>query len=223
MHFVMGNLQKCRVDFFLLGTAFCALIVYCSLLAESQADDQNTPVIRDVIPLPQHWLDTFPVRGEPRLAFYLTNFLYKCNECHIDLKTPTYECDRNVKMPSTFHMPFGAHRDMAFNHGLNMRCFNCHNCANLETYLDYDGSEIPSDKPVLLCRKCHGTTYRDWAAGVHGRVNGYWDATSGVQQKLECNQCHNPHQPHFPLLVPRQPPSQARIPQLKKGTHREHE
>jgi hypothetical protein len=219
----MFILKRRRAVFLYISTACCTLIFYSCVLFASQAEDQNTPVIRDVIPLPQNWLDASPVRGKPQLTFYLTQFLYKCNECHIDLKTPTYECDKYVKMPTAFHLPLGAHRDMVFNHGINMRCFNCHNCANLETYIDYDGSEIPADRPVLLCRKCHGTTYRDWAAGVHGRINGYWDTSGGAQEKLECNQCHNPHHPHFPLLVPRPPPSQARIPHIKKGKHREHE
>lgn len=212
-----------RAVFLWIIATCCVLTMYCRLLIAEQADDQVSQTGKDAVPAPENWLDTSPVRGQPQLMFYLTQFMYKCNECHADLHAPTYECDRYFKMPRPFHLPLGAHRDMVFNHGINLRCFNCHNCANIETYIDHDGSEIPADKSVLLCRKCHGTTYRDWTAGVHGRINGYWDSTRGVQEKLDCNQCHNPHHPHFPLLVPRPPPSQARIPHIKKGSHHEHE
>jgi hypothetical protein len=173
------------------------------------------------IPPPASWIDDTPVRGEPQLIFYLNQFMYKCNVCHVDAKILTCDCDKNLKTPLAYHLPFGAHRDMVFNHALNLRCFNCHNCANLETYINHDGSEIPGDQPVLLCRKCHGTTYRDWEAGAHGRSNGSWDASHGMQVKLTCNQCHNPHAPHFPRLIPRPSPSTVRIPHFSRGSHHE--
>ena len=176
--------------------------------AETQTALQITP--QKAVPLPKDWLDTTPVHNERKLVFYLNDFVYRCKECHRDFNTVIRS-----------HLPFGAHKDMAFNHGLNLRCYNCHNFKNLETYVDFDGSEIPNNKPVLLCRKCHGVTYRDWIAGAHGRINGYWNESRGAQIKLECNQCHNPHQPHFPRLVPRPPPSQARIPHFEKGSHHE--
>ena len=202
-----------------------ALVSGCILLicaaAGKAGNDASPPLNPTIIPLPQDWLDTTPVRGAPKLIFYLNQFMYKCHECHVDLKAPTYDCDKSIRVPGSFHMPFGAHRDMVFNHGLNMRCFNCHNCANLATYINYDGSEIPGDKPVLLCRKCHGVTYRDWQAGIHGRTNGYWDASRGPQVKLECNQCHNPHQPHFPHMVPRPSPAAARTQLSEKGSRHE--
>jgi len=198
----------------------CMLLLYA---AAGTADEEVVarPSSPTVIPLPQDWLDTTPIRGTPKLIFYLNQFMYQCKVCHVDLKAPTYECEKNLNVPGTFHMPFGAHKDMAFNHGLNMRCFNCHNCSNLGTYINFDGSEIPGDKPVLLCRKCHGVLYRDWQAGIHGRTNGYWDASRGPQIKLECNQCHNPHQPHFPPLVPRPSPDLPRTVSPEKGSRHE--
>jgi hypothetical protein len=199
----------------------CGFMLLVCVTAGKAGNEASPPANSIIIPLPQNWLDTTPVRGAPLLVFSLNQFMYKCNECHIDFKTPTYECDKYLKMPGSLHLPFGAHRDMVFNHGLNLRCFNCHNCANLGTYINYDGSEIPGDTPVLLCRKCHGTTYRDWVAGIHGRTNGYWDASRGKQAKLDCNQCHNPHQPHFPRLVPRPSPAAARTKLSEKGSRDE--
>ena len=63
------------------------------------------------------------------------------------------------------------------------------------------------DDVTLLCAKCHGPKYRDWKAGVHGRQNGYWDATKGPKEKLRCIQCHDPHKPAFPPIKPLAPPT----------------
>jgi hypothetical protein len=152
-----------------------------------------------ILPSPKNWFDTTPVQGDGKLYFYLNQYIYNCNECHKDFKTPIRS-----------HLPYGAHKERGFNHGLNPLCLNCHNIANSEAFVNYDGSEIPNDQPVLLCRKCHGPTYRDWEAGIHGRTNGYWDATLGPRKKLTCNQCHNPHRPQFPLLKPMPPPALPR-------------
>ncbi len=204
-----------------LGLAAGCLIAASSLGVMDEHQYPTGAGTEQAIPPPENWLDSTPVRGEPHLEFYLNQFFYRCNVCHLEEKTPACECDKNLITPATFHLPFGAHRDMVFNHGLNLRCFNCHNCANLETYVDHDGSAIPGDQPVLLCRKCHGITYHDWEAGTHGRINGAWDARRGTQLKLTCNQCHNPHAPHFPRLVPRPAPSTVRIPHFTRGTPHE--
>jgi len=195
----------------MLITIGSSLVFYAN--AENAEKQQNLESIpKQVVPLPTDWLDTTPVHNDRKLLFYLNEFAYRCKECHRDFNTVIRS-----------HLPFGAHKDMVFSHGLNLRCYNCHNFKNLETYIDHDGSEIPNNKPVLLCRKCHGTTYRDWVAGVHGRTNGYWNDSRGTQIKLECNQCHNPHQPHFPHLVPRPSPSQASIPHFEKEKGKHHE
>jgi hypothetical protein len=207
--------------YILPGFAAVFLITISALAGMDEHKHPTRPDTEQIIPPPANWLDNTPVRGEPQLTFYLAQFMYRCDVCHVAEKTPRCECDKNPQTPSTFHLPFGAHRDMVFNHGLNLRCFNCHNCANLETYIDHDGTEIPGNQPVLLCRKCHGTTYHDWEAGAHGRSNGSWDASYGKQVKLSCNQCHNPHVPHFPRLIPRPPPSAARIPHFTGGSHHE--
>lgn len=105
----------------------------------------------------------------------------------------------------------GEHQDITFDHGLNLFCLNCHNPANSDTYVYHDGSEIPGDEPTRLCAKCHGPHYRDYLLGVHGRVNGYWDASLGKQTKLDCIQCHDPHQPKFQPIEPDPPPVLARF------------
>ena len=207
--------------YIILGFAAGCLIVASSLAVMDERTYPTGAGTEQAIPPPANWLDTTPVRGEPQLQFYLNQFFYRCDVCHIADKASACGCEKNLKTPNTFHLPFGAHKDMVFNHGLNLRCFNCHNCGNLETYINHDGTEIPGNQPVLLCRKCHGTTYHDWEAGAHGRSNGALDARRGAQSKLTCNQCHNPHAPHFPRLIPRPSPSTVRIPHFTRGSHHE--
>jgi hypothetical protein len=79
---------------------------------------------------------------------------------------------------------------------------------------------------VTLCAKCHGTIYRDWKAGVHGRENGYWNTQLGDKTKLRCIQCHDPHSPKFKDMKPLAPlryPSRGAHPpalgSLSEGTH----
>ena len=51
------------------------------------------------------------------------------------------------------------------------------------SYVDHEGREIPQDKPVLLCAKCHGTIYRDWKEGVHGQDERLLGYTAGPVNK----------------------------------------
>ncbi|MBI2361870.1 MAG: hypothetical protein HYV15_00585, partial [Elusimicrobia bacterium] len=50
------------------------------------------------------------------------------------------------------------------------------------------------------CAKCHGTTYRDWNNGSHGRRNGHWDVAKGGPKQTVCIACHDPHWPVFKAI-----------------------
>ncbi|HOX57206.1 MAG TPA: hypothetical protein P5205_08680 [Candidatus Paceibacterota bacterium] len=97
------------------------------------------------------------------------------------------------------------HKDIQLDHGNNRFCLNCHHPSNRNAFVDYDGGEIVEADVVQLCAKCHGTIYRDWQAGVHGRANGFWNAELGVKTRLRCIQCHDPHSPKFKALKPLPP------------------
>ena len=179
---------------------------------EEQERDYNTLPAFQLLSLPQGWFDTTPIYGEPKLLFYSQELTYSCTECHV--KDLTSE-------PKKSHLPFGAHKDMFFTHGLNLGCLNCHHRNYPDAYIDNDGSVIPNDQPTRLCRKCHGVTYRDWKASVHGRNNGYWSEDYGPIKKVACNQCHNPHNPKFPALKPMPPPVSPEASHHKGGNHHE--
>lgn len=147
---------------------------------------------RPQVGLPQDThLDKTPPRRTEGLDLVKMGWTYNCMDCH-KLLQAKWHYDR----------PMVEHETVKLDHGNNRFCLNCHHPTNRNAFVDYDGSEIRESDVVLLCAKCHGTTYRDWKAGVHGRKNGYWDASKGDQTRLRCIQCHDPHQPKFKAVNP---------------------
>jgi nitrate/TMAO reductase-like tetraheme cytochrome c subunit len=104
------------------------------------------------------------------------------------------------------------------SHERNNNCFNCHNETNLEELQTRDKHQLKLSNSTPLCGSCHGPTYRDWEAGVHGRTGNYWKRTLseqdrqklagldlknfGVIDRKDCVNCHNPHSPGFPGRKP---------------------
>lgn len=140
-------------------------------------------------------LDTAPPRETEGLDLVKLGWTYDCMDCHKLLRQPKWRYDR----------PMVEHTDIHLEHGNNRFCLNCHHPTQRNAFVDYDGSEIAQADVVLLCAKCHGPTYRDWQAGVHGRQNGYWNEAMGDRTRLRCIQCHDPHQPAFPSMKPLPP------------------
>jgi hypothetical protein len=150
-------------------------------------------------------LDTAPPRQPARLGLVRNGWRYDCMECHA-LRSSKWHYGRLLN----------EHQGVELDHGNNRFCLNCHHPTNRNAYVDYDGTEIPQEDTLQLCGKCHGTTFRDWQAGVHGRQNGYWDPAAGEKTRLRCVQCHAPHRPKFPDMQPlpplRYPPRAAHPP-----------
>jgi formate-dependent nitrite reductase cytochrome c552 subunit len=97
------------------------------------------------------------------------------------------------------------HEDIVMAHGRHHRnnnCFNCHDETNLELLQTRDGRQLKIVESPALCGSCHGPTYRDWEAGVHGRTSGFWKRELGPIDRKVCASCHNPHSPPFPPRAP---------------------
>ncbi len=160
-------------------------------------------------------LDKTPPRKTKGLDLVKNGWAYNCMECH-KLFPAKWHYDR----------PMAEHREIVLEHGNNRFCLNCHNPENRNAFVDYDGAEIPQSDVVQLCAKCHGTIYRDWQAGVHGRVNGFWNASLGAKTKLKCIQCHDPHSPKLkpirPLSPLKYPARGAHPPAPATGATQEH-
>ena len=125
---------------------------------------------------------------------------FSCNSCHEENKPGKLEFDAegHVVLPS-------GHQDLVMQHGRNKRndnCFTCHDQTNYAFLKRADGRKLKLEESTLLCAGCHGPTYRDWGAGIHGRTSGYWKRDLGPIVRKDCTDCHNPHAPAFPSLKP---------------------
>ena len=126
--------------------------------------------------------------------------IFDCYLCHEKTKPPQlqYDENHNLIIPSE-------HSDIVMHHGTHERnnnCYNCHNESNFEVFQTRDGQELSFANSAPLCGSCHGPTYRDWEAGAHGRINGYWERELGPYERKLCVNCHNPHSPKFPGREP---------------------
>ncbi len=124
----------------------------------------------------------------------------KCSDCHalfasLDV-TPS-----NIRQ----------HTGVVMNHGMNGRCYNCHAKTDRNVLVLHDESTVGFSESTRLCAQCHGTVFRDWEHGMHGRTMGSWDRNSADQWRLRCVDCHDPHSPAFPDLVPLPPPNTLRM------------
>ncbi len=123
-----------------------------------------------------------------------------CNACHDEKKPVALHLDasQNVILADE-------HKDLVVRHGRHNRnnlCFNCHDQARLELLQTRDGRKFKIEESTPLCGSCHGPTYRDWEAGIHGRLGGYWRREQGAVVRQDCVSCHDPHAPAFPSMTP---------------------
>lgn len=123
-----------------------------------------------------------------------------CYACHEKGKQSQLHLDANnrVVLPKE-------HADLVMLHGQRNRndnCYNCHDPEHLDMLKTLDGQHYKWEESTKLCASCHGPTYRDWEAGIHGRTSGYWSQALGPADRAECASCHHPHAPGFPPLKP---------------------
>lgn len=104
------------------------------------------------------------------------------------------------------------HTDIVMDHGINTGCFNCHARGERNQLELYDGQTVAMELSEVLCAKCHGPTFRDWAAGMHGRSMGSWNRDDPEFQRLNCIECHDPHAPAVGGMAPLPGPNAWRAP-----------
>ena len=118
--------------------------------------------------------------------------IFPCSECHADLEVN--ETRRELDF----------HEDIILHHAEEQRwCLDCHNPSDRDKLRLASGQLVSFETSYNLCGQCHGTIFRDWKAGVHGKRTGFWN---GKKQYRLCVHCHNPHQPKFKPLEPLPPP-----------------
>jgi hypothetical protein len=118
---------------------------------------------------------------------------FPCSDCHADMEV-------NLERRQLEEM----HDDIVLDHGPKERwCFDCHNPDDRDSLRLANGTPIGFDESYRLCGQCHGTIFRDWREGIHGRREGYWN---GAKSYLLCAHCHDPHAPRFQPIAPLPPP-----------------
>lgn len=133
--------------------------------------------------------DVFPVPPPP----FSNEEIFPCSECHADM-----EVNPEPRILEYFH------EDIELDHGPADRwCFDCHNPEDRNRLRLINGTLIGFDESYRLCGQCHGTIFRDWRNGIHGRRRGFWN---GPKSYLLCAHCHNPHSPAFKGIEPLPPP-----------------
>lgn len=123
-----------------------------------------------------------------------------CNACHQIFKS----LNAGGAAP-TFHT------QVRLVHGLNDRCMNCHDYTDRERLTLRDGETVTFSEAPLLCAQCHGTVFRDWERGTHGKTLGSWKAESPRRVRLICSECHDPHAPKYPKIEPLPGPTTLRM------------
>jgi hypothetical protein len=146
----------------------------------------------------------FPVPYTP-----LPKTITPCRACH----GPEKDFPVNFKRREALMV----HRNIQLNHGgVRVWCLDCHDPKNRNYLLSLsDGKPIRFDQSYLLCGKCHGTKFRDWRNGIHGKRTGYWN---GRKTYYLCVNCHNPHLPKFKPIQPMPPPRKPRTPIDKRAS-----
>jgi hypothetical protein len=117
--------------------------------------------------------------------------LWPCSQCHGPGELEPNPTRRTLTL---------LHAEIVLRHDEQHRwCLDCHDAENRDKLRLANGTLVDFTESYRLCGQCHGTQYRDWRAGVHGRRTGSWD---GAKQYLLCVNCHNSHDPGFKPLAP---------------------
>lgn len=201
-----------RTNWVLLGVT----VAFLGLAAVLFTNSWGRPAPRPSIPLVDPaLLDNSPPRQSysdlVRAKEDVSDF--KCYTCHERGVKPVLKFDEQhrVVVPEE-------HENIKMGHGSHNRnnhCFNCHNEDNRETFHIRDGRDLAMAESSTLCGSCHGPTMRDWEAGAHGRISGYWDRRKGPAHRLECVNCHDPHSPTIPARAPAPGPNPLHPERLK--------
>ncbi len=122
--------------------------------------------------------------------------IFPCSDCHEDMDVNPERRELEDEHVEISEM---------FNHASDQRwCLDCHNPDDRDVLRLANGDLVSFEESYNLCGQCHGTIFRDWKAGIHGKRTGEWN---GRKQYRLCVHCHNPHSPKFKAIKPLPPPN----------------
>ena len=183
----------CRHTKFLTVLIFALVAFYLSLNSQAISSDDPEPPNDNVAPETPKDYET-PKYFVPPPPF--SEGIFPCSDCHEDM-----EVNLRRRILADEHVEISE----SFNHASEQRwCLDCHNANDRDALRLANGDLVSFEESYLLCGQCHGTIFRDWKAGIHGRRTGEWN---GRKQYLLCVHCHNPHDPKFKSIKPLPPPN----------------
>ena len=166
---------------------------YLSLNSQAISSDDPEPPEDNVAPETPKDYET-PKYFVPPPPF--SEGIFPCSDCHEDM-----EVNLRRRILADEHVEISE----SFNHASEQRwCLDCHNADDRDALRLANGDLVSFEESYYLCGQCHGTIFRDWKAGIHGRRTGEWN---GRKQYLLCVHCHNPHDPKFKPIKPLPPPN----------------
>ena len=186
----MKTLIKVKSLIFLLLLIICIPLI---VVAESGPEEKNE--------------ETYSV--PPPLVY---QGLFPCQACHRkDIRGVNSELEKSdtflgkyIRLPNPEpRILTKMHTNITLDHADWMWCLNCHSTYERNYLHLVTGENISFEQSYRLCGQCHGTIYRDWKMGIHGRRVGQWN---GKKLYLLCVHCHDPHKPRFRKIPGKGPP-----------------
>jgi len=170
---------------------FCLALFFIAapLTADSESDHATSPAVDEQRPAKEADVPEFFVPPPP-----FSEDIFPCSDCHEDQDT-----NPNRRVLEEFHEDI----ELKNHDEKNRWCLDCHNPENRDMLRMASGRLVSFEESYYLCGQCHGTIFRDWKAGIHGRRTGEWN---GKKTYRLCVHCHNPHQPRFQPIAPKPPP-----------------
>ena len=130
--------------------------------------------------------------------------IFPCSQCHAGMEPN----------PERRELMFHTEISEGFDHAEEQRwCLDCHNANDRDKLRLVSGELISFETSYDLCGQCHGTIFRNWKAGAHGKRTGMWN---GKKQYRLCVHCHYPHWPKFQGFKQLPPPENPRDIQRRK-------
>jgi hypothetical protein len=151
--------------------------------------------------------EVFPV--PPPLVY---QGLYPCQACHRkDIRGVNSQLEKGksflgkyIRIPDPRPRTLvRMHRNISLEHAEWHWCLNCHSTFERNNLRLITGENISFEQSYRLCGQCHGSIYKDWKLGIHGRRVGQWN---GKKLYVLCAHCHDPHKPKFRKLPAKDPP-----------------
>ncbi len=182
-------------------------LVYLLVITGIAGGQENTDAPDATVQPPKAETEVYPV--PPPLVY---QGLFPCQACHRrDVRGVSSQLDKGksflgkyIRLPDPRpRILVRMHRDISLEHAEWHWCLNCHSTYERNSLHLLTGEDISFAQSYRLCGQCHGTIYRDWKIGLHGRRVGQWN---GKKLYLLCAHCHDPHKPRFRKLPAEDPP-----------------